>query len=342
MKRDAKHIEILVGLFLLFGMVLLGGLILRFSSIREWFRERDQFTVVFSDASGLSVGAPVRLGGTTIGRVDRAPRLNDAGKVAVGITVYRDAENRIPRGSRLTIAKEGLLGDAFIAITRPESTANGYHPAGESLIGSTTTGLDTLQESAGKISGDVEALVAELREGVEDFNATVARLNEQVLSDENAARLKSALASMDSALKKIDEQVLSEENTTAVKDTLASLRVTSTSLSEKVNRLDPILDKGESAMTSFGQAADTFKQSGAAFTKAAEKAGRTLGQASDGDGLLAALLNDKKLRDDFKTLVANLRSRGVIFYKDKDGSEAASPPAPSRRVPFEAPRPPGR
>lgn len=341
MKQDAKHTEILVGLFLLFGMVLLGGLILRFSSIREWFRDRDQFTVVFTDASGLSVGAPVRLGGTAIGRVDRAPRLNDSGKVEVGITVYRDAENRIPRGSRLTIAKEGLLGDSYIAISRPESTTSGFHPAGEILAGTTATGLDTLQESAGKISGDVEALVSELRQGVKDFNGTVARLNSQVLSDENTERLKNALASMDSALKKIDEQVLSEENTNSVKDTLASLRVTSESLSQKVSRLDPILEKGEAAMTSFGQAADTFKQSGTAFTKAAEKAGRTLGQASDGDGLLAALLNDQKLRDDFKSLVANMRSRGVIFYKDKEAADS-SPPSPARRVPFEAPRPPGR
>lgn len=340
MKHETKRTEVLVGLFLLFGMVLLGGLILRFSSIRERFRERDQFTVVFSDASGLSLGAPVRLGGTTIGRVDQAPRLDASGKVGVRISVYRDDENRIPRGSRLTIAKEGLLGDSYIAITRPEDTSAGYFMPGESLSGSSTTGLDTLQESAGKISGDIEALVAELRTGVKDFNAAIARMNAEVLSKENSENVRSSLASLNSALEKLDQQVLSAENTGSVKETLASLRSTSESLSERVKQLDPILAKGESAMTSFGEAADSFKKSGTAFTKAAEKAGRTFGEASEGDGLLAALLNDPKLRDDFKVLIANLRSRGVIFYKDQEPAAPASP-AP-RRAPLSPSRPPGR
>lgn len=340
MKHETKRTEILVGLFLLFGMILLGGLILRFSSIRERFRERDHYTVVFSDASGLSLGAPVRLGGTTIGRVDQAPRLNASGKVAVRITVYRDEENRIPRGSRLTVAKEGLLGDSYIAITRPEDTSAGYFEPGEKLTGAATTGLDTLQESAGKISGDIETLVTELRAGVKDFNAAIAKLNAEVLTSENSENVRSSLASLKSALEKLDQQVLSDENTSSVKDTLASLRSTSESLAEQVKKLDPILAKGDSAMTSFGEAADSFKKSGTAFTKAAEKAGRTFGEASDGDGLLAALLNDPKLRDDFKSLIANLRTRGVIFYKDKEPA-TVDPPA-ARRAPFQPSRPPGR
>ena len=58
------------------------------------------------------------------------------------------------------------------------------------------------------------------------------------------------------------------------------------------------------------------------------QAGHTFVEASDGDGLLTALLRDAKLRDDFKALVANLRSRGVLFYKD----ERTEPPksAPTR------------
>ncbi len=337
MKHETKRTEVLVGLFLLFGMVLLGGLILRFSSIRERFRQSDQFMVVFGDASGLSLGAPVRLGGTTIGRVDRAPRLNADGKVAVRITVYRDEENRIPRGSRLTIAKEGLLGDSYIAITRPEETRAGYFEPGETLTGTMTTGLDALQESAGKISGDIETLVMELRTGVKDFNAAIARLNAEILTPENSENVKNSLASLNSALQKVDQQVLSEENTASVRETLASLRATSESLSGQVAKLDPLVAKGDAAMTSFKQAAESFQKSGTAFTRAAEKAGHTFGEATDGDGLLAALLNDPKLRDDFKALIANLRARGVIFYRDP----APAPTTPGR-APVQPYRPPGR
>jgi len=340
MKHETKRTEILVGLFLLFGMVLLGGLILRFSSIRERFRQSDHFTVIFGDASGLSLGAPVRLGGTTIGRVDQAPRLNADGKVGVRITVYRDEENRIPRGSRLTIAKEGLLGDSYIAITRPEDIRAGYFDPGETLTGAATTGLDTLQESAGKISGDIETLVTELRAGVKDFNAAIARLNTEFLTPGNSENVKNSLASLNSALQKLDQQVLSDENTTSVKDTLASLKATSESLAGQVAKLDPLVAKGDAAMTSFKKAADSFQESGTAFTKAAEKAGHTFGEATDGDGLLAALLNDPKLRDDFKALIANMRARGVIFYRDQGPVPPTARRAPLQ--PLQPPRPPGR
>jgi len=343
MPHDSKRTEILVGLFMLFGIVLLGALILRFSSIREHFRERDRFTLLFGDASGLSLGAPVRLGGTTIGRVTKTPRLNPSGKVSVEITVYRDDENRIPRGSRLTIAKEGLLGDSYISITRPEEAEQGYHEPGETLTGSGTTGLDTLQESAGKISTEIEELVKELRQGVKDFDGAMSRLNAEVLSGENTNRINESLASLNSALKKIDEEILSPENTASVKDTLASLRSTSATLGQQVNKLNPILAKGDSAVTKFGEAADTLKETGTAFTKAAEKAGHTFGEASDGEGLMAALLSDPRLREDVKTLVANLRSRGFLFYKDQGlpGPAVERKPA-SKRVPFQPSHPPGR
>ncbi len=345
MKHENKRTEVLAGLFLLFGMVLLGGLILRFSSIRDQFRERDQYTVVFDDASGLTEGAPVRLGGTTIGRVARTPQLADNGKVSVDIWIYRDEKNRIPRGSRLTIPQQGLLGDSYIAVTRPEPVDAGYHDPGDVLAGSSMTDLGSLQESAGKISVEVESLVKELRKGVKGFDAALERLNTEVLSKDNTENMKTALASLNSSLKKLDEQVLSEENTDNVKHAVANLRSTSDSLAEKVEKLDPILAKGETAVASFGDAANSFKQSGAAFTRAAEKAGRTFGEASDGDGLLAALLNDPKLRDDFKALIGNLRSRGVIFYKDQEPAKPSTPsPAasPPRRAPFQPPRPPGR
>ena len=347
MKHESKRTEILVGLFLLFGMLLLGALILRFSSIREQFRERDRFTLLFNDASGLSLGAPVRLGGTSIGRVTQTPRLSPSGKVSVQITVYRDDENRIPKGSRLTIAKEGLLGDSYIAITRPEEAKDGYHEPGETLVGSVTTGLDTLQESAGKISVDIEELVKELRLGVKNFDAAIGRLHNEVLSTENTENVKASLASLKSALKKMDENVLSPENTASVRDTLTSLRAASETLEGQVKKLDPILAKGETAMTTFGETADSFKQTGVAFTKAAEKAGKVFGEASDGAGLLPALLNDPVLRDDAKALVANLRSRGFLFYKNPPSEKPASAApltAPRRPSPPLAPsnRPPGR
>ncbi len=340
MKHENKRTEILVGAFLLFGMLLLAGLIVRFSSLREFFRDSDRYSLLFDDSSGLTMTAPVRLGGSRIGNVAKAPRLTPEGRSIIDISVYRDERFRIPRGSRIIIAKEGLLGDAYISIERPRDVSGGFYEPGETIEGSSTTGLDALQESAGKISVDVAELVKELREGTQKFNAAIARFDTQVLSQENTDSIKNSLTSLNQALTKLDEQVLSQENTANIKDTISSLRATSESLAKQAERIEPLLAKGDAAMAKFGQAADSFKETGSAFKSAAEKAGKTFGEASDGDGLLAAILNDPQLRDDFKSLIANLRSRGVIFYKDRPKEDESS--GPSRRAPIVPPRPPGR
>jgi phospholipid/cholesterol/gamma-HCH transport system substrate-binding protein len=328
MKHEAKNTELLVGLFVIFGLLLLAGLILRFSSIRERLRDRDRYTIVFVDASGISVAAPVRLGGTRIGTVSKAPLLAPDGKVNVEIQVFRDPKNRIPVGSRVTIAKEGLLGDSYVSISRPSDVSEGYYEPGALITGSEAPGLDALQEAAGKISTDVQEVLKDLRVGIKDFNASLAKLNEQILGPENTESLKKSIASLNQSLNKLDTKVLTEENTAHLKATLANLDTTSETLATQSKRIEPLLVRGDAAMTKLGQAADSFKETGTAFKRAADKAGQTFGDVSNGNGLLTALLQDPKLRDDFKALVANLRSRGVLFYKDKSDTPA---PAPARR-----------
>ena len=69
--------------------------------------------------------------------------------------------------------------------------------------------------------------------------------------------------------------------------------------------------------------------------KAATALEELLKEARTGDGLLHAMLNDPVFKKDITTLAANLRARGILWYKDKEGKEKdAAPPAPR-------PKPPG-
>ena len=52
-----------------------------------------------------------------------------------------------------------------------------------------------------------------------------------------------------------------------------------------------------------------------------------LKEARSGKGVLYALLNNTELRDNLVRLVANLRQRGLLFYKDKDKEPAVPQPA---------------
>ena len=334
MKKESRRTEILVGLFLFCGLLLLGGLILRFSNIREKFRQKDNYYVLFDDASGLTTSSPVRLGGTRIGRVSKPPELTPESKVRVEIAVYRDPKHRIAKGGRVTIAKEGLLGDTYINIAAPPPPIIGYLEPGETIGGITGGGLDALQEAANDISEQTQTVLKDIRAGLKDLNAALGKLDQEVLSEGNLENFKKSLANVNNTVTRLDTEVLSPQNTDNLQRTLASLRVTSENLEKQSTKIAPLLAKGETSMTKLGQAADSFKETGVSFRKAAEGAGKTFGQASSGDGLMNALLTDAQLKADFKNLIANLKEKGIIFYKDKSATrqQAAPPPTPTPPV----------
>jgi hypothetical protein len=63
--------------------------------------------------------------------------------------------------------------------------------------------------------------------------------------------------------------------------------------------------------------------------KAADDLQKVLSSATQGKGLLAALLTNQELANDLRALVANLRAHGVLFYRDsaaKIDREQAKPP----------------
>lgn len=102
-----------VGLFALFGLILLSGLVvwLRGGGIN---RESYQIIVSFEDVSGLQLGAPVNYRGVTVGRIVRlTPSSN-----SVNVTLEIDSVKlRIPRDVRIEANRYGLIGEASVDIT---------------------------------------------------------------------------------------------------------------------------------------------------------------------------------------------------------------------------------
>ena len=124
MPAREKRTELLVGIFLFIGLVLLGGIIVQFGGFRDRLRETARFELVFTDASGLVRGAEVRLGGAKIGRVADNPQLNDrANGVIVPVDIFTDFQ--IPADSAFGIGTSGLLGDKYVDIRPPAEPSLG-------------------------------------------------------------------------------------------------------------------------------------------------------------------------------------------------------------------------
>jgi phospholipid/cholesterol/gamma-HCH transport system substrate-binding protein len=111
--------EVKAGAFVFISLVLVGALILIMGRERQIFAKQSKFYAFFKDVKGLSAGAPVRMGGIPVGRVDKVGFSDNAQdpQVRVTILVNEDYLERIRRDSMVLIETQGLLGDRFVSLT---------------------------------------------------------------------------------------------------------------------------------------------------------------------------------------------------------------------------------
>jgi ABC-type transporter Mla subunit MlaD len=100
---------------------------------------------------------------------------------------------------------------------------------------------------------------------------------------------------------------------------VAHLNDATSAFADSAKKLGPVVDKADSTMDSTKKAADDLQ--------------KVLSSATQGKGLLATLLTNQELANDLRALISNLRSHGVLFYRDsaaKIEAGAREPVKPSR------------
>ncbi len=124
---------------------LLGLLVLGMGAPRNWWTRTLELRFRTDSAGGLQPGMAVKISGYPVGQVDRIQLLNDA-RVQVSLTIAASREGLIGRRSRATLAQEGLLGKAYIAIS-PDLQNHGPRQAlkpGDTLPYNASPDLSTL------------------------------------------------------------------------------------------------------------------------------------------------------------------------------------------------------
>lgn len=322
--EQKKKTEILVGLFLLIGLLLLGGLILQFSRIRDAFLPTYQVRVRFEDASGLSKGAPVTVGGTKVGIVETKPTLTGPFSGVEAILELRE-EVEIPIGSTFKIKGDGLMGDKLVEIRVPEKSMGGMHPRNTDAIidGSGIGGIGALEAAAEEIGEQTREVLVEIETAVEKLTAAIESFDTGFLGQENADHFKNTMASLDNAIAKVDQGILADDNLASVKEALTDLRATagnfksaSMNVDEASKILTPTIEKAGPAIDKVADAGTAAEASLAEIGEAAMSLQSVLKRAEEGDGVMAALLQDEGLKGDMRNFIANLREHGVLGYKD--------------------------
>lgn len=140
------------------------------------------------------------------------------------------------------------------------------------------------------------ALVTDLRGTVQKIDTTMDRLNQDTLSQQNMENLKASMEHLNQA---------------------------TSSLAESSKKLDGVIDQADSTMASAKKAADGL-QNAIADMRA------VLRSATQGKGLVATLLNNQQLADDLHALITNLRTHGVLFYRDTAAGAPIKPQEQSK------------
>lgn len=326
---DRKRSELLVGLFLFVGLCLLAGMILKFGNFGDVFRAKYVIELRYPNAGGLVEGSEVKFSGVTVGRVTAPPMTNeDFTGAIIQLTIFK--EYPIPKGSKISVATAGFLGDSYVAITPPDIPSQDYLADGDRVTGTPAGGLSALADSAGDLSEAGKEVVEDMRTALGELNSALAKLDSSILGEENLIRFNETVIELSEAVKSLNSEVLGEQNSTNLRLALENFRKTSEhvakaseNLSASSEKIAPILDSAKSAV-------DKAEGGIEAMSSAARNADRAITRATEGPGLLAALMNDGELRADFEALIANLRENGILRYRD-NADRPDDPPLSERR-----------
>jgi phospholipid/cholesterol/gamma-HCH transport system substrate-binding protein len=117
--KSTKFTELKVGIFVVIILFLFGVGIFAIGSHQKYFQRQYTLWASFSNIRGLIVGAPVRLAGLTVGRVNAILFPDDptAKTITVELKINKSVQKRIRDDSIASIQTMGLLGDKYVEIS---------------------------------------------------------------------------------------------------------------------------------------------------------------------------------------------------------------------------------
>lgn len=314
MSTEHKRTEVIVGTFLLIGFMFIAAMIVIFG--RKNMGDGYPITVEFPNASGLVKGCDVQLSGAKVGNVIAPPKLIGKSYAVAAQLVIRDGV-QIPRQSTYVIRTNGVLGDSFVdVIPPPEFNPNDFVQPGDTVAGSRASGIDELTAKGGRMIDTMnDEVLRKLNTQLDELHTTTKRINERLLSDKNLSNLEETFANL--------------------KTSAAGFAQTSKNLDAVVAKTGEAVEATKTTLKTVDGVAGDVRLALGDFRKVSDSANILVKKATAGEGTLGMLISDKQTAENFKTLIANMRRSGVLFYKDRP---LAAPPAVSTPPPRPRPR----
>ena len=310
---DERRLELRVGLVLLLAVGAVGALFWMMGSFGG-LTSRGALKVHYAHTGHVVEGAPVKLGGVAVGRVERIrlfpDRRDEAGAslpVTMELSLSGEARRALRQDVIVAVATQGPLGEPYLELD-PGSAGAAALPDGAEVRGMEALRLDQVAARMGALLKGLENTLEQNPGAVSALLRGVGGLAETAggVLKENRQQLRELLESLNTTARQMNAlaraaqaQLPPSEKTAQMVDdaqkAMAGLAAVSGGLTQ---------EDGERAR----QALASYAAAGEKLDKIAERAERVLARLEAGEGTLGALQKDDQLYKDLKDLIADLKA----------------------------------
>lgn len=312
-----------VGLFVLVGLVLIAAMLVNFSKGANWFHSYYRIRVVSRNVAGLKPGASVLLAGVPVGSVESTTLGTEATNVTIVLRIF--SRFSVHGDARFAIEQSGFLGDQFVGIT---PTTNALPMLEDGAMVTAEPPFDVL-EAARSAMG----LLGRLETTVDKVNASVGRIDKELLNDQVLTNLAAAVINTkriseraESVVDRVDALIATNEPVISdaihqARNAVANLNGTVTNLQTTINGIRPEL---LNIVSNTAGASSDLKG--------------LLGGIQAGQGVAGGLFKDPAMRakldtmlTDLGTLSSNLSRFGILYKPPGPHATNSVPPGPRPR-----------
>ncbi|HAH24184.1 MAG TPA: MCE family protein [Prolixibacteraceae bacterium] len=322
MKNTPNKKAVIVGVFVLIGLIFLVLGILLIGNLNETFKRKIELSTLFDDVGGLQVGNNVWFSGVKVGSISHLQFYADS-KVKVGMKIEAKSVPFIHKDARVKLGSDGFIGNKILVIYGGTSESPQVEPGDTLRVEKTFSSEDminTLQENNKNllaITTDFKVISNKMAHG--------EGLMGKLLNDESVySHLDAATLSLQNAANKAN-QLIGSLNTFSEglnkKGTLANELSTDTlvfnSLRASVRHFQQIADTAGILMNNLKEASGN-PHSSVGVLLHDEDAGAHLKQT-----IMNLETSSQKLDEDLEAAQHNFLLRGFFKKKDRQNRKQA-------------------
>ena len=301
-RKQVTWAKLRVGLLVLSGLVVFAVGVFFISGRGGFFTRKYTLKTYFSGAAGLREGSQVRIAGIPVGVVQRI-RISDSDKpdraVEVLLRIPVDYQNQIRQDSDARLATAGLLGEAFVDISRG-TTSHPVVPSGGEVNSIEEADIKRIVQNTNDVISNLRVLSDKLNEimgQVRGGKGTLGRLfyDEAVYNrmNQTTEEARELVARINRGEGTIGKLMVDE---TLYERTVASI--------DRLNRILEAAEKGDGSMARFLNDPAVFNN----INDLVEKASTTVDNVNKGQGTLGKLVTDDQLYARMNSTFDNINS----------------------------------